>query len=173
MEIKEFKPNEEAIERRRKIEPFGATKDKEGLQHVIKLENGPKFNRADIVEVNEKAESKGVYVYKPKYEFVNEEEKKAGGNFYMPPSLRNVQTSIKINNIPLDLDRDNLYKIIENMGLFPISTYVVLDYESKESRGYAYVAFSSIESAKEAVNKIDGYIMDGLIFGAEIAKNQN
>ncbi|KAM0678765.1 hypothetical protein BDAP_000548 [Binucleata daphniae] len=168
-----YVPNLQAIEERKKIKPFGKFANQNGKLYIKICEKPIKFNRQDeLIEIEEnKDDNGGYYEYKPIYESAKK-ERKEDGDFYVPPSLQNVQTSVKINNLPLNINRHDLEKIfINNFMIYPDSTYVVLDYESKESKGYAYVSFGSLENAKEAIKAIDGFVIDSLIISAEISKN--
>lgn len=168
-----YEPNLEAIEERKKIKPFGKFKNQNGSSYIKICEKPIKFIRQDeIIEVEDvKEEKNSLYVYKQTYEPTVKETIENNDN-YVPPSLQNIQTSIKVSNLPLDINRNGLERIfIDKLNIYPVSTYVVVDFESKESKGYAYVSFGSMENAKEGIKAIDGFVIDGLILGAEIAKS--
>lgn len=151
------------------IKPFGKFKT-QNLAIYTQTHATPKFIRTDIME-EESEEDQGIYVYKPGS--YAKPTAKVDDNIYVPSSLKSVPTTVKIINLDAEIDKIILEKLIIKLtSNHPLSTYVVLDRDTRESRGYAYVMFSSEEQAKDAIKKIDGHVIDGLILGAEIAKEK-
>lgn len=172
MEIKPYIVDEEAINRRKNIQPFGLIRENQREEYTNKLEKPPVFNTTTVMGMEEESEPENrSYVYKPKYKPKKKEVVEQSG-IYIAPSLRYEQVSIKITNLPLDIDRRKLETLLmDKFRLVPTSTNVVTDRDTRESRGFAYVSFLSMEKAKEAVERINGHIIEHIILGAEIAKS--
>lgn len=174
METIPFKVNEEAIEARKKIEPFGKIKQHKPREYIQLIEKPLKFKRPDENEVLEEVENKKEEVYKFRPSLSTYTARKpASGDIYIPPSLLNEKATIKVTNIPTEISRQMLESIIiKNTGHHPMSTNIALDRDTRESRGFGFVEFNSIEKAKDCVKKIDRYQIDGFLLGAEFIKEK-
>lgn len=170
--IKPHIVDEEAIKRRASLKPFGDIKEGKEESYTTIIDKPPVFTTANILDVEEESESdKAEYVYKPRYNPVKK-DKIETGDIYIAKSRQQDHVSVKITNLPLEIDKRELEMLIQDkFGLFPLSTYVVIDRETSLSRGHAYVSFMSMDNAKDAVNKINGLVIEHSIIGAEIAKN--
>lgn len=172
MQIKPFIPDEKAVAHRANIQSFGLIRGNEGQRLTVILDKPPVFKTSDLFDTEDESESdKSAYVYKPRYNPVKQKEE-VQGDVYVAPSKREEQITIKIINLPEEINRQKLESLIMDVfNLVPLSTYVVIDRDSGESRGYAYVSFSSLEKAKHAITAIDGHIIEHSILGAELAKH--
>ncbi|EJW05086.1 hypothetical protein EDEG_00799 [Edhazardia aedis USNM 41457] len=178
METFPFEQNLEAIKARKEIKPFGKYKATDISKYVKRLEKPPKFTLnafSDEILENDDDENQNLYVFKKQIVMVEATKKKEEipSNVYVPPSRRNTKTVVKIINIPLNINRLALEKIIiADTQNHPLGTHLVLDKETRESRGYAFVTFDSMVTAKDVIKKIDKKVIDGLVLGAELAKKQ-
>lgn len=174
METVPYKINEAKVEARKSMETFGKIKLYETRKFIQVIETPIKFKRCDeeVLEDDESdSKQKGVYRYTPTLE-VNSKKIESGGNVYIPPNFFYEKATVKITNIPTEITRNQLEAIIvKATESYPTSIVIALDRDTRESRGFGYVEFNSIQEAKLCVEKIEKYKIDEFLLGAELIKN--
>lgn len=167
METAKFEANTREIEERAKIVPYGRA-NKQYLQEPIAIEfklyntekNGP-------VETEENST-----IYK-------------ASTFIYASMLRKIQgeVSVRITNIPTSITQPELLEIVlkkirdEKCVLLAIKPFnrlnLVLDRETRASRGFAYANCENTEKAKELAKIIRSIVLDACVLGAEILENSS
>jgi len=69
------------------------------------------------------------------------------------------KTSLFIRNVSRRVRSEDLWKLFEKYGELK-DVYIPRDYETGEPRGFAYVQFKNHEDAKEALQKMNGYVLE-------------
>jgi RNA recognition motif-containing protein len=63
---------------------------------------------------------------------------------------------LHIRNFPFDVTADDLRALYESFGVVT-DHYIILDRETRQSRGFAYVEFPNIEEAQTAIECLNDY----------------
>jgi translation initiation factor 3 subunit G len=171
METKKIIINQEAIERRRKIKPFG---DLERIKSIGEVETiiFNINNNNEIIDTTEKSEPA------PIYKFVGvqkseESTRTTPENIYVPPSLQNQSSiSVKISNYPLDMTKEELIKLISQNSKIPFRNFhMVRDRETGLSRGYSFVTVENKEKASMLIKDLRSVVVDSLRLLGELSKS--
>ncbi|KAG5175693.1 putative eukaryotic translation initiation factor 3 subunit G [Tribonema minus] len=92
----------------------------------------------------------------------------AGGGDAPPMPLED-RTKIRVTNISEDTTEGDLRELFGTFGRIH-RVYLAKDPETMQSRGFAFVSFTSEADAERAMNKLQGYGYDHLILKLEFAK---
>lgn len=65
-----------------------------------------------------------------------------------------------IGNLPWKLRREDLESLFSQAGTV-VDAYIVIDKMKHRSKGYGFVEMSTIEEAKVAIEKFNGYELEG------------
>lgn len=76
-----------------------------------------------------------------------------------PPNIRGM-VSLKVDNLSYRITPEELKPIFEHYGDVG-DIYIPRDRFTKESRGFAFVRFYDRRDAEDAMDKMDGYVLDG------------
>lgn len=76
-----------------------------------------------------------------------------------PPNIRGM-VSLKVDNLSYRITPEELKPIFERYGDVG-DIYIPRDRFTKESRGFAFVRFFDRRDAEDAMDKMDGYVLDG------------
>jgi RNA recognition motif-containing protein len=68
---------------------------------------------------------------------------------------------IFLGNLPWSTTTDSLGAMLRDTGYVFHSAKVIADKETGRSRGFAFVEFETPEAAVEAIQTLDGYVLDG------------
>lgn len=104
---------------------------------------------------------------------------------YVPPALRAkmaaegqslIQESqpafaIRLSNLPPDTVESDIRELCSKFGAITRS-YVAKDFRTGEAKGWAFVNFSSSESASKAVAVLNDYRYGNMVLKVQIAQNQ-
>ena len=92
-------------------------------------------------------------------------------NYYYgrrPPNVDGM-VSLKVDNLSFRITPDDLRPPFEKYGEVG-DIYIPRDPYSKESRGFAFVRFYDRRDAEEAMERMDGYVMDGREMRVQLAR---
>jgi len=78
-------------------------------------------------------------------------------------------TAIRVTNISADTTEDDLRDLFRRFG-HTSRIYLAKDRNTHESRGFAFINYTTREAAQKAIDKLDGYGYDNLILRVEFAK---
>lgn len=92
-------------------------------------------------------------------------EQKGGG----AAAERDDSTTIRVTNISAETTEDDLRDLFRRFG-HTSRIYLAKDRNTNESRGFAFINYSSRESAQKAVDRLDGHGYANLILRVEFAK---
>ncbi len=76
-----------------------------------------------------------------------------------PPNIEGM-VSLKVDNLSYHITGDELFPIFEKFGEVG-DIYIPRDRYTKDSRGFAFVRFFHRSDAEEAMEKMDGYMLEG------------
>ncbi len=76
-----------------------------------------------------------------------------------PPNIHGM-VSLKVDNLSYRITPEELKPILERYGDVG-DIYIPRDRFTKESRGFAFVRFLDKRDAEDAMDKMDGYVLDG------------
>lgn len=76
-----------------------------------------------------------------------------------PPNIRGM-VSLKVDNLSYRITPEELKPIFERYGDVG-DIYIPRDRFTKESRGFAFVRFFDRRDAEDAMERMDGYVLDG------------
>lgn len=76
-----------------------------------------------------------------------------------PPNIEGM-VSLKVDNLSYRITPEELLPKFEEFGEVG-DVYIPRDRYSKESRGFAFVRFFERRDAEDAMEKMDGYVLDG------------
>lgn len=84
-----------------------------------------------------------------------------GGDFgnRRPPNIQGM-VSLKVDNLSYRISPEELKPIFERYGEVG-DIYIPRDRFTKESRGFAFVRYFDRRDAEDAMDKMDGYVLDG------------
>ena len=74
-----------------------------------------------------------------------------------------------VAGLPYDLFDDELVEIFEKFGPL-VSAKVTMDRETGKSRGFGFVEMSSDTAGNEAINKLNGAIVEGRAMSVNVAR---
>lgn len=66
-----------------------------------------------------------------------------------------------LGNLPWATTSDNLAAMLKDNGYAIVSAKVIMDRETGKSRGFAFVEFETDSAAAEAIESLDGHLLDG------------
>lgn len=78
-------------------------------------------------------------------------------------------TSLKVDNLSYRITPDELRPMFEKYGEVG-DIYIPRDRFSKESRGFAFVRFFDRRDADDAMDRMDGYVLDGREMRVQLAR---
>lgn len=76
-----------------------------------------------------------------------------------PPNIHGM-VSLKVDNLSYRITPEDLKPIFERYGDVG-DIYIPRDRFTKESRGFAFVRFYDRRDAEDAMDRLDGYVLDG------------
>lgn len=76
-----------------------------------------------------------------------------------PPNIRGM-VSLKVDNLSYRITPEELKPVFEKFGEVG-DIYIPRDRFTKESRGFAFVRFYDKRDAEDAMDRMDGYVLDG------------
>lgn len=85
-----------------------------------------------------------------------------------PPNILGM-SSLKVDNLSFRTTPEDLKPIFEKYGDVG-DVYIPRDRWSKESRGFAFVRFYDKRDAEDALERLDGYVMDGRAIRVQMAR---
>ena len=85
-----------------------------------------------------------------------------------PPDIGGM-TSLKVDNLSFRTTPDDLRPVFERYGDVG-DIYIPRDRFTKESRGFAFVRFYDRRDADEAMDRLDGYRLDGREMRVQMAR---
>lgn len=161
METVEFKPDIGKIEERSKIVPYGRA----SKQHIQEAVPVPfvLYNTEKTIQCTDEQSA----IYRPSTFLHSSMVSKLSSD-----------VSVRITNIPVSLSQNDVVDLIlkkaaEETGepsaqrLFT-RIYLVLDRETRVSRGYAYANCENIEKARELARIARNITIDACVLGAEV-----
>lgn len=78
-------------------------------------------------------------------------------------------TKLFVGGLPYSIDNQKLNELFAAFGEV-ISAMVVTDKFTGQSKGFGFVEMTDDESAKEAINKLDGSDLEGRRLGVSVAR---
>lgn len=85
-----------------------------------------------------------------------------------PPNIEGM-TSLKVDNLSYRITPDELRPMFEKYGEVG-DIYIPRDRFTKESRGFAFVRFFDRRDADDAMDRMDGYVLDGREMRVQLAR---
>ena len=85
-----------------------------------------------------------------------------------PPNIEGM-VSLKVDNLSYRISPEELQPMFERYGDVG-DIYIPRDRFTKESRGFAFVRFYDKRDAEDAMDKMDGYVMDGREMRVQMAR---
>ena len=85
-----------------------------------------------------------------------------------PPNIEGM-SSLKVDNLSFRTTPEDLKPIFDKYGDVG-DIYIPRDRWSKESRGFAFVRFYDRRDAEDALERLDGYVMDGRSIRVQMAR---
>lgn len=85
-----------------------------------------------------------------------------------PPNVDGM-VSLKVDNLSFRITPDDIKPIFEKYGEVG-DIYIPRDRYTKESRGFAFVRFYDKRDAEEAMERLDGYVMDNREMRVQLAR---
>lgn len=85
-----------------------------------------------------------------------------------PPNIRGM-VSLKVDNLSYRISPEELKPVFERYGEVG-DIYIPRDRFTKESRGFAFVRFFDRRDSEEAMDKLDGYVLDGREMRVQMAR---
>ena len=85
-----------------------------------------------------------------------------------PPNIEDM-VSLKVDNLSFRMTPDEIKPIFEKYGEVG-DIYIPRDRYTKESRGFAFVRFYDRRDAEEAMERLDGYVIDGREMRVQLAR---
>lgn len=76
-----------------------------------------------------------------------------------------------VAGLPYDVDDQELQEMFETYGTVG-SAKVILDRETRKSRGFGFVEFANDEEAKEAIKALDGGTLEGRQLTVKLAEDK-
>ncbi len=76
-----------------------------------------------------------------------------------------------VGNLPYTLTRDDLMKLFAQYGEV-VDAVIIMDKMSGRSKGFGFVEFATPEAATEAVEKMNGYDLEGRKLVVNVARPQ-
>ena len=85
-----------------------------------------------------------------------------------PPNIRGM-VSLKVDNLSYRITPEELKPIFERFGEVG-DIYIPRDRFTKESRGFAFVRFFDRRDSEDAMDRMDGYVLDGREMRVQMAR---
>ena len=85
-----------------------------------------------------------------------------------PPDVAGM-TSLKVDNLSYRTAPEDLKPLFEKYGEVG-DVYIPRDRFTKESRGFSFVRFYDKRDAEEAMDRLDGYVLDGREIRVQLAR---
>ena len=85
-----------------------------------------------------------------------------------PPNIEGM-VSLKVDNLSYRITPEELQPMFERYGDVG-DIYIPRDRFTKESRGFAFVRYYDKRDAEDAMDKMDGYVMDGREMRVQMAR---
>lgn len=85
-----------------------------------------------------------------------------------PPNVEGM-VSLKVDNLSFRMTPDEIKPIFEKYGEVG-DIYIPRDPYTKESRGFAFVRFYEKRDAEDAMERLDGYVIDGREMRVQLAR---
>lgn len=85
-----------------------------------------------------------------------------------PPEIQGM-VSLKVDNLSYRTTADDLKPIFEKYGDVG-DIYIPRDHYTKESRGFAFIRFYDKRDAEDAMERLDGYVIDGRDIRVQLAR---
>ena len=85
-----------------------------------------------------------------------------------PPNIEGM-VSLKVDNLSYRITPEDLQPMFERYGDVG-DIYIPRDRFTKESRGFSFVRFYDKRDAEDAMDKMDGYVMDGREMRVQMAR---
>lgn len=76
-----------------------------------------------------------------------------------------------VGSLPFETTEEDLVKLFSVCGTVQ-SVHIITDKESGKSKGCGYVKMTTLEEAKDAVNSLDGALLDGRLITVSEAREQ-
>lgn len=80
-----------------------------------------------------------------------------------------MKNKLFVGGLPWAVDSDRLREVFSEFGEV-VDSHVALDRETRRSRGFGFVEFSSDEAAQSAIDALDGQELDGRTVTVNIAQ---
>jgi len=90
-------------------------------------------------------------------------------SFNRPPNDINDMSTLKVDNLTFRTTPDQLRKIFDKYGDIG-DIYIPRDHRTKESRGFAFVRFYERDDAEDAMDELDGQMVDGRPLRVQVAR---
>lgn len=85
-----------------------------------------------------------------------------------PPNIEGM-VSLKVDNLSYRVSPEELQPMFERYGDVG-DIYIPRDRFTKESRGFAFIRFYDKRDAEDAMDKMDGYVLDGREMRVQMAR---
>lgn len=125
----------------------------------------PKGQTAETAKEISKAPEEGTGKYVPVH--LRNRPPGAAGSSSM--EQRDDSTTIRVTNISAETTEDDLRDLFRRFG-HTSRIFLAKDRNTGESRGFAYINYTSRDSAQKAIDRLDGYGYANLILRVEFAK---
>jgi len=86
----------------------------------------------------------------------------------MPPDIEGM-TSLKVDNLTYRTSPETLKRVFEKYGKVG-DVYIPRDRFTRESRGFAFVRFHDKRDAEDAIDAMDGAVLDGRELRVQMAR---
>lgn len=83
-----------------------------------------------------------------------------------------MNSKVFIRNLPWAMTEADLSRHLGDLGFSFKSVRVILEQDTGRSRGFAFVEFSDEAEASRAIEALTGYIVDGRLLHASLARQQ-
>jgi len=90
-------------------------------------------------------------------------------SYNRPPNDINEMSTLKVDNLTFRTTPDQLRKIFDKFGDIG-DIYIPRDHRTKESRGFAFVRFYERDDAEDAMDELDGQMVDGRPLRVQVAR---
>merc|ERR1711887_36165 len=91
------------------------------------------------------------------------------GDYGKPPPDVQGMSTLKVDNLTYRTTCESLRKVFDKYGEIG-DIYIPRDYRTKESRGFAFVRFYERGDAEDAMDTLDGTVVDGRPLRVQMAR---